>query len=385
VSAPRIHDDRHAIAPDASDEAHMRHALGLAALGLNTTDPNPRVGCVLVRDGRVVGEGWHERAGGPHAEVCALESAGDAARGATAYLTLEPCAAQGRTPPCTAALIEAGVARVVYAVADPDPRMKGGAALLRAAGLAVSGGLLATEARELNVGFFSRHERARPWVRVKLGASLDGRTALANGASRWITGARARADVQLYRARSSVVLTGSGTVLADDPELNVRLQGAARQPLRVVLDRTLRVPPEARVYAGAGPAAVFTATPDAGQRQALERHGVSVEVLPATADGIDLAAALARLAAWPANEVWVEAGPRLAGALLVADLVDELVVYVAPCLLGPQARPLAELPLLEDLGRRLSLRFHSVERLGEDLRIIARPGTHAGDQADGNA
>ena len=370
-------------APATSDELHMQHALGLAALGINTTDPNPRVGCVLVRDGRVVGEGWHERAGGSHAEVCALESAGEAARDATAYVTLEPCAAHGRTPPCTTALIEAGVARVVYAAADPNPAMGGGAEKLRAAGIEVSGGLLAAEARELNVGFFSRHERSLPWVRVKLAASLDGRTALANGASRWITGSRARADVQLYRARSSVVLTGSGTVLADDPELNVRLDGAARQPLRVVLDRALRVPPGARVYAGGGPSAVFTVAPDPDRRAALERQGVTVEALPAAEGGVDLAAVLARLAAWPANEVWVEAGPHLAGALLAAGLVDELIVYVAPCLLGPQARPLAQLPLLENLERRLSLQFRSVERLGDDLRIIARRAARAAGDAGG--
>ena len=361
--------------PGATDEHYMRHALGLAALGLNTTDPNPRVGCVLVRDGRVVGEGWHERAGGPHAEVCALQSAGAEARGATAYVSLEPCAAQGRTPPCTAALVAAGVTRVVYAAADPTPQMAGGAGRLRAAGLEVSGGLLAEEARELNVGFFSRHQRQLPWVRVKLGASLDGRTALAGGESRWITGSRARADVQLFRARSSVVLTGSGTVLVDDPTLNVRLDGASRQPLRVVLDSQLRVSPTARMLTGEGPAAVFTASGDAGRRAALERLGVRVELLPAAAGGIDLPAALARLAALQANEVWVEAGPRLAGALLTARLVDELVVYMAPCLLGPQAQPLAQLPLLERLDERLSLSFHSVERIGEDLRIIARRAT----------
>jgi diaminohydroxyphosphoribosylaminopyrimidine deaminase / 5-amino-6-(5-phosphoribosylamino)uracil reductase len=366
----------------AADEQHMRHALGLAALGLNTTDPNPRVGCVLVREGRVVGEGWHERAGGPHAEARALESAGADARGATAYVSLEPCAAHGRTPPCAAALIEAGVVRVVYAAADPNPKMGGGAAQLRAAGLEVEAGLLAAEARELNVGFFSRHERQLPWLRVKLGASLDGRTALANGASRWITGESARADVQLYRARSSVVLTGAGTVLADDPELNVRLDGASRQPLRVVLDSGLRVPPTASVYAGGSSAAVFTASQDPAARAALERRGVRVELLPAAAAGLDLRAVLARLAALQANEVWVEAGPELAGALLAAGLVDELVVYIAPCLLGPQARPLAQLPLLEDLGQRLALRFHSVDRVGEDLRIIARRAARA--DAGGN-
>jgi len=362
----------------AGDEQHMRHALGLAALGLNSTDPNPRVGCVLVREGRVVGEGWHERAGGAHAESCALESAGAAARGATAYVTLEPCAAQGRTPPCTEALAAAGIARLVYAVADPNPKMGGGAERLRAAGVVVEGGLLAAEARELNVGFFSRHERQRPWLRLKLAASLDGRTALANGSSRWITGSRARADVQLYRARSSVVLSGAGTVLADDPELNVRLDGASRQPLRVVLDSTLRVPPGARVYAGGGPAAAFAAAPDPARQAALEAQGVSVEVLPAAAGGVDLAAVLARLAAREANEVWVEAGPRLAGALLAAGLVDELVLYFAPCLLGPQAQPLALLPPLEHLEQRLALRFHSVERVGDDLRLIARRAARSG-------
>ena len=355
-----------------ADEQHMRHALGLAALGLNTTDPNPRVGCVLVRDDQVVGEGWHERAGGPHAEVCALQSAGAEARGATAYVSLEPCAAQGRTPPCTAALREAGVARVVYAAADPTSEMRGGAALLREDGLQVDGGLLAAEARELNVGFFSRHERLSPWIRVKLGASLDGRTALANGESRWITGPQARADAQRFRARSSVVLTGAGTVLADDPILNVRIEGASRQPLRVVLDSQLRVPATAHVYGPEAAAVVFTASSDQGKRESLQRHGVRVEVVPAASGGVDLQAVLARLAALGANEVWVEAGARLTGALLAAQLVDELVIYLAPCLLGPQAQPLAQLPPLNRLDERLTLRFESVERIGADLRVIAR-------------
>jgi diaminohydroxyphosphoribosylaminopyrimidine deaminase/5-amino-6-(5-phosphoribosylamino)uracil reductase len=332
------------------------------------------VGCVLVRDGRVVGEGWHERAGGPHAEVRALQSAGEAARGATAYVSLEPCAAQGLTPPCTAALVTAGVRRLVYAAEDPNPRMRGGAAQLRAAGIEVAGGLLAAEAREQNIGFFSRHERGRPWLRLKLGASLDGRTALAGGASRWITGEAARADVQLYRARSSVILTGSGTVLADDPSLNVRLEGASRQPLRAVLDSRLRVSPSARMFGLEGKTLVFTRSDDATLSEALRRSGASVERLPAASGaGVDLAAMCARLAALEANEVWVEAGPRLAGALLEAGLVDELVVYLAPCLLGPDAQPLAELPPLRDLGARLQLRFLSAESIGPDLRIIARP------------
>ncbi len=359
----------------SADEQHMRHALGLAALGLNTCDPNPRVGCVLVRAGAVVGEGWHERAGAGHAELRALQAAGAAARGATAYVSLEPCAAQGRTPPCTTALIAAGVARVVYAAEDPNPLMRAGAAQLRAAGIGVDGGLLAAEARALNVGFFSRHERGRPWVRLKIAASLDGRTALASGESRWITGNESRADVQRYRARSSAVLTGSGTVVADDPQLNVRLEGASRQPLRVVLDSALRVPPTVRMFNLPGAALIFTATTASANRDALAQRGVRVETVPAAAGGgVELAAALARLAALEANEVWVEAGPRLAGALLAARLVDELVLYLAPCLLGPQAQPLAQLPMLQRLDDRFSLRFQSVERIGDDLRIIARCG-----------
>ncbi len=358
----------------AADEQHMRHALGLAALGMNTTDPNPRVGCVLVRDEQVVGEGWHERAGGPHAEVCALQSAGAEARGAIAYISMEPCAAHGRTPPCTNALLEAGVGRVVYAAADPSPKMRGGAAFLREAGLQVDGGLLAAEARELNVGFFSRHERQMPWIRVKLGASVDGRTALASGESRWISGPQSRADVQLFRARSSVVLSGSGTVLADDPTLNVRIDGASRQPLRAVLDSQLRVPSSARVYGPEAPAAVFTASTDQAKRESLLRRGVSIEAVATTSGGLDLHAVLARLAALGANEVWVEAGARLSGALLAAQLVDELVIYLAPCLLGPQAQPLAHLPLLHRLDERLWLRFDSVQTIGSDLRVIARRG-----------
>lgn len=360
------------------DEQNMRHALGLAALGMNTTDPNPRVGCVLVRDAQVIGEGWHERAGGPHAEVCALQSAGADARGATAYVSLEPCAAHGRTPPCTSALLEAGVARVVYAVADPTPQMRGGADQLRAAGLQVEGGLLATEARELNVGFFSRHERQSPWVRVKLGASLDGRTALANGESRWITGPQARADAQLFRARSSVVLTGAGTVLADDPILNVRIDGASRQPLRVVLDSQLRVPATARVYGPETPTIVFTCSTDEEKRGPLQQRNVQIETVTESSGGLDLQAVLARLAALGMNEVWVEAGARLSGALLTAQLVDELVIYLAPCLLGPQAQPLAQLPALERLQDRMALRFESVQQIGPDLRVIARRAVRSG-------
>ena len=361
----------------AKDIEHMRHALGLAALGINTTDPNPRVGCVLTRADIVVGEGWHERAGGPHAEICALQAAGSGARGATAYVTLEPCAGHGRTPPCTEALLAAGVRRVIYAGADPNPRMQGGAAALKAAGIEVARGLLEDEARELNPGFFSRLQRQRPWVRLKLGASLDGRTALANGASRWITSKQARADAQLYRARSSVVLTGIGTVLADDPALNVRLDGATRQPLRVVLDSSLRAPPGARMFNREGAALVMVSNELADVETRAEPYrklGVSVEsVAPAAGGGLHLPAVLARLAALEANEVWVEAGAHLAGAFLAQRLVDELVLYVAPSLLGSGAMPLAELPQLTDLDQRLALRYHDVARVGDDLRLVLRP------------
>lgn len=352
----------------------MQHALGLAALGLNTTDPNPRVGCVLARDGRLVGEGWHERAGEAHAEVRALEAAGGDAAGATAYVTLEPCAGHGRTPPCTQALIAARVARVVYAADDPDPRMRGGAAQLREAGIVVEGGLLAEASRELNPGFFKRQEQGLPWVRVKLGASLDGRTALANGESRWITGEVARKDAQRFRARSSVVLSGVGTVLADNPALNVRIEGASRQPLRAVLDSDMRSPPRSRMFHRPGPSLLIASHEQAERRAALQALGVQIEMAPADADGRpSLSAVLRLLAARQANEVWVEAGPTLTGALLQQNLVDELVVYMAPCLLGPDAYGLAQLPLLQSLEQRLTLRYTECTPVGDDLRIVARP------------
>jgi diaminohydroxyphosphoribosylaminopyrimidine deaminase/5-amino-6-(5-phosphoribosylamino)uracil reductase len=356
------------------DSRYMRRALELAARGLYTTDPNPRVGCVLVRADRVVGEGWHERAGDAHAEVNALRAAGDAAADTTAYVTLEPCAHTGRTPPCTQALIGARVARVVYAIGDPNPVSGAGAAVLRAAGIEVQGDVLAQEARALNPGFFKRMQAGLPWVRVKLAASLDGRTALANGASRWVTAPAARQDAQRFRARSSVVLSGSGTVLADDPALNVRIDGATRQPLRVLLDSELRVPPTARMFDREGPALVFTASADAARLGELARRGVLVESVPRSpAGGLDLAIVLRRLAEREANEVWVEAGARLAGALLDARLVDELIVYLAPSLLGPSARPLAQLPEITQLEQRLRLEFTECKPIGPDLRLTAVP------------
>ena len=367
-----------AAAQNELDARFMRRALELAARGLYSTDPNPRVGCVLVRDGRVLGEGWHQRAGEAHAEVNALAAAaaaGAGARGATAYVTLEPCAHTGRTPPCVQGLIGARVGRVVYAIGDPNPLVNGaGAAALRAAGIDTVGDVLAAEARALNPGFFKRMHTGLPWVRVKLGASLDGRTALANGASRWITGDEAREDVHHFRARSSAILSGSGTVLADDPALNVRLEGATRQPLRVVLDSALRVPPQARMFDREGPALVFTASTDAARRAELERRGVRVEsIAPAAHGGLELEAVLRRLAQLEANEIWVEAGAGLAGALLCSRLVDEFIVYLAPSLLGPTARALVELPQISQLDQRLRLEFSECKPVGPDLRLTAVP------------
>jgi diaminohydroxyphosphoribosylaminopyrimidine deaminase/5-amino-6-(5-phosphoribosylamino)uracil reductase len=365
-----------------ADGQYMRRALELASRGLDTTDPNPRVGCVLVRDGCVVGEGFHQFAGAAHAEVSALAASASAGgpRGATAYVSLEPCCHHGRTPPCVDALIEAGVARVVYAADDPNPRVSGGgAAALAAAGITVAGGLLAAQSRALNPGFFKRMQSGLPWVRVKLGASLDGRTALASGESRWITGEPARKDAQRFRARSSVVLTGIGTVLADDPAMNARGERIARQPLRVLLDSELRAPPGARIFRREGHVLVFTseqaATPERSRRQsALEAVGARVEAVAEESRGrLDLRGILQRLALREANEVWVEAGATLAGAFLTAGLVDELVVYVAPSLLGSAALPLAQLGSPAHLEQRLRMEFTESTRVGDDLRIIARP------------
>lgn len=364
---------------ESADVAHMRRALALAWRGLTTTDPNPRVGCVIVRDGQIVGEGWHERAGEGHAEVNALRAAGDAAAGAIAYVTLEPCSHVGRTPPCARALIAARIHRVVYAVDDPNPQVRGsGAAALRAAGIEVQGGVLEGEARAVNPGFFKRHLTGLPWVRVKLAASLDGRTALANGESRWITSKAARQDGQHYRARSSVVLSGSGTVLADDPALNVRIDDAIRQPLRVVLDSSLRVPPTSRMFDREGPALVYTSSTDPQRRAALTQRGVLVETVERAGDGLDLESVLRRLAQRQANEVWVEAGARLAGAFLSAGLVDELIVYLAPSLLGPAARPLVNLPDITRLENRVQLRYTDVTQIESDLRLTAVPSAPRG-------
>jgi len=351
-----------------ADHAVMARALELARRGLYTTDPNPRVGCVLVRDGQVVGEGWHERAGGPHAEAAALNVAGERARGATAYVTLEPCSHFGRTPPCADALIAAGVARVVYAQEDPNPEVSGrGAARLRAHGMQVESGLMAEEAAKLNPGYFKRRREGVPWVRVKLAASIDGRTALADGESRWITSKAARTDAQYGRARSSAILTGIGTILADDPALNVRIPESNRQPLRVVLDSRLRTPSDSRVINREGGVLVIGVHDDAARRQSLERQGVEVAILPARDGRPDPVEVLKLLGSRGANELWLEAGATLAGAFIAAGLFDELVVYLAPTLLGPEARALAGVPPLANLEQRLRLRFSEVRQVGDDL------------------
>jgi diaminohydroxyphosphoribosylaminopyrimidine deaminase/5-amino-6-(5-phosphoribosylamino)uracil reductase len=356
------------------DAVHMARALELARRGLWTTDPNPRVGCVIAGGARVLGEGWHERAGGPHAEVVALAAAGAAARGATAYVTLEPCSHRGRTPPCADALIAAGLARVVYAMRDPNPRVDGGgAARLAAAGIAVEAGLLERESRELNPGFVSRMTRGRPWVTVKLAASLDGGTALPGGESRWITGEAARKDVQRLRARSSAVMTGSGTVLADDPRLDVRLPGATRQPLRVVLDSGLRTPPGARILSPPGRALILCAEADAARAAALEAAGAEVAAVGGEEGRVDLEAALALLAARGVNELLVECGAGLAGALFAAGLVDELALYLAPTLLGRGARPLADLEAPASMAERLEFAIVGREDVGDDLLLRLRP------------
>ncbi len=356
---------------DATDRAYMARALRLAARGLYGADPNPRVGCVLVKDGRVAGEGWHERAGGPHAEAAALEAAGAAARGADCYVTLEPCNHRGRTGPCTEALIAAGVRRVVAAVADPNPGVAGGGmARLEAAGVETQCGLMAARAEALNPGFFRRARQGRPWVRVKLAASIDGRTALASGESRWITGDAARADVQRWRARASALVTGIGTVLADDPRLNVRID-TPRQPVRVILDPQARTPPHARLFESGGGVLVVTAEGAAPSAALAER--ARVVTAPAVTGGLDPAAVAGLLAAESMNELHLECGARLAGAWMDAGLVDELLLYLAPTMLGHEGRPLAELPGIGSMADRLDWRWHEVRRIGDDLRLTLRP------------
>ncbi len=362
-----------------ADQRFMDRALTLAARGLYSTMPNPRVGCVLVKGGEVVGEGWHERAGSAHAEVHALRDAGAAAQGATAYVTLEPCSHTGRTPPCADALVKAGVARVVAAMQDPNPLVAGqGLARLRDAGIAVAVGLREQEARELNIGFISRMTRARPWIRSKIAMSLDGRTALGNGASQWITGTEARTDAHRWRARSCAMLTGLGTVRKDDPALTVRLVESVRQPIRIVVDNHLETPLDARVLAGEN-AWLLTVCADAARARPYQDRGVEVVVLPASANGrLDFSAMVRVLGERGLNEVTVEAGSRLNGPLLEAGIFDEFVFYVAPTLLGEGAAGVMAIRPLTDLSQRFDLDVISMTPVGRDWRIVARNKTSSG-------
>lgn len=356
----------------------MARALELATRGLYTTDPNPRVGCVLVRDSHVLAEGWHEYAGGPHAEINALVKAGPSARGATAYVTLEPCCHRGRTGPCTEALIRAGVARVVAAMVDPNPQVAGkGLRALEANGIAVEHGLLEKEATELNIGFVSRMQRGRPFIRCKLAMSLDGRTAMASGESQWITGPAARQDVQRLRARSSAILTGIGTVLADDPALTVRRQGSegsasVHQPLRVVLDPDLQISPQAKLLRLPGQTLIVTTKDSLRHKTDLVAAGVEILSLPGTPSSIDLGALMSALRDREINEVLLESGATLSGAMLRAGLIDELVIYMAPVLLGSNARGLFQLPELHRMDQRIALTINDIRAVGEDWRITAR-------------
>lgn len=355
-----------------ADHAHMALALRLAERGLFSTTPNPRVGCVIVRDGEVVGEGWHARAGEPHAEVHALRAAGERARGATAYVTLEPCSHHGRTPPCANALVDAGLSRVVAAMRDPNPQVSGGGlALLTLAGIQAEVGLLEAEARELNIGFVARMTRGRPWLRVKTASSLDGKTALLNGESKWITGPAARADVQAWRARACAVLTGVGTVLADDPRMNVRDLDSPRQPLRVIVDSRLNTPPTAQILHGG--ALIVCAEEDAGKGAALAAAGAEVLCLPGPNGRVGLAALAGELGRRGLNEIHVEAGATLNGALLDAGLVDEWVAYLAPLVMGDAARGLFALPPLTEMAGRKSFSLVESRQLGSDLRLTLRP------------
>jgi diaminohydroxyphosphoribosylaminopyrimidine deaminase/5-amino-6-(5-phosphoribosylamino)uracil reductase len=370
---------------DTLDRAYMAEALQLARRGLYTTSPNPRVGCVLVRDGKIIGRGWHERAGEPHAEINALRDAekyfGDA-RGATAYVTLEPCSHHGRTPPCCEALVAAGIRRVVAAMTDPNPLVSGrGLDFLRDAGIDVGAGLLEAQARELNVGFVSRMERGRPWVRVKLATSLDGRTAMASGESQWLTGPAARSDVQRLRARSCAVISGVDTVLHDNAALSVRAAElqlpdadaiAARQPLRVVLDSQLRLHPPARLFAQPGRLVIATLNDEQKRWEPLLDAGAQVLRLPARDGRIDLAALMAWLFDQQCNEVMVEAGAVLAGAFWRAGFIDRLTIYMAPTLLGSNGRPLFDLPL-DKMREQQRLDIHEIRAIGNDWRIDASP------------
>ncbi|WP_047237552.1 bifunctional diaminohydroxyphosphoribosylaminopyrimidine deaminase/5-amino-6-(5-phosphoribosylamino)uracil reductase RibD [Chromobacterium subtsugae] len=360
----------------ADDHLHMQRALRLAEAATRRAAPNPGVGCVLVRDGRVIGEGATLAVGSDHAEIQAIKDClarGDTPRGATAYVTLEPCSHHGRTPPCAERLVAEGVARVAAAMVDPYHEVAGcGIAMLRAAGIEASAGLMETEARRTHRGFLSRVERGRPWVTLKAAATLDGKTALLNGCSKWITGAQARLDVQRLRAENCAILTGSGTVLADDPQLTVREVPVAAQPWRVVLDGALKTDPASRIYQG-GRTLLASCVSDAGRLAAYRERGVETLALAGCAGEADLGDLLRQLAARGVNQLMVEAGAGLNGALLRAGLVDEIVLYLAPSLAGDAARGLFAWPALTDLADKVRLDIVDFGKVGDDLRLILRP------------
>ncbi len=352
----------------------MVQAIRLAERGLFTTHPNPRVGCVIVKEGDIVGEGWHVEAGGPHAEIHALQQAGKKASGATAYVTLEPCSHHGKTPPCVDALIAAGISRIVIAMQDPNPQVAGsGIAKLRESGIEVSVGLLEAEARDLNPGFILRMSEGRPFVRCKMAMSLDGRTAMASGESQWITGADAREDGQRLRARSSAIMTGVGTVLADDPQMTVRLEDeAVKTPLRIVLDPHLSTPISAKILKGDAPTLIVTAVDEPEIQQQFEEAGIEVIAVPGCSETINLPALMQILAEREINEIHLEAGATLSGAMLHEGLIDELNIYMAPKLMGNGARALFNTPGLELLTDAVDLDIVDIRAVGVDWRIRAQ-------------
>ncbi len=356
----------------SDDHAYMSQALQLAEKGLYSTSPNPRVGCVIVRDGKIAGSGWHVQTGQPHAEINALNIAGGAAQGATVYLTLEPCSHYGRTHPCAEALIRAKVAKVIIAMQDPNPLVAGrGASLLKQSGINVLVGLMGEWAKDLNVGFVSRMTNNRPWVRMKIAASLDGKTALNNGVSQWITGEAARHDGHRFRARSCAVLTGIGTVLEDDPQLSVRFIETSRQPLRIIIDSQLKIPTTAKVLRGEGEL-IFTTTDNKERISALKEAGARPIILPSEKGKIDLAGLMQILADFEINELLVEAGNRLSSAFIREGLVDELIIYLAPHLIGNRAMGMLQLPELTDLSEKYNLKIKDLRMVGEDIRIMSR-------------
>ena len=364
-------------------EQYMTRALRLAERGLWSTDPNPRVGCVLVRDNEIVGESWHQRAGEPHAEILALQMAGERARGADCYVSLEPCCHHGKTPPCTDALIAAGIKRVIAAMIDPNPQVAGkGLQQLQAAGIEIQSGVLAEQAAQLNPGFIKRMSEGRPFVRCKLAMSLDGRTAMASGESQWITSTDARRDVQALRARSSAIMTGIVTVLTDDPAFTVREAELSPYlprppfictPLRVIIDRNLSTPLSAKLLNSPGKTLIFTSTQDTEMQESLEERGAEVIYLPTREGCIDLAVVLRELANREINEVLLESGANLSGSMLQAGLIDEIVIYMAPTLLGNAARGLFHLPRLERLDQQIRLNIQEIRAVGVDWRIRAVP------------